>query len=111
MDLAKELGAQEGFSTQRLTLYLPNKDRDGLELPDHTGWVAQARELLSRIGGGATALPPADGTWVNETGNLLWEQTKIVYCYINPDHFLTSIGRLRQFLHDFGRTTNQGEVV
>ena len=42
----------------------------------------EARKLLSHIGGGATAYPPADGNWVDEKGENLWEQTRIVFCYI-----------------------------
>ena len=111
MDLAKELGAQEAFSAQRLTLYLPNKDRVGHELSDHDTWVKKARELLSDIGGGATAYPPADGNWRDDAGQLLWEQTRIVYCYIHSDRFVANIEVLREFVHRFGRETNQGEVV
>jgi hypothetical protein len=111
IDLAKELGAEEEPSTQRLTLYLPDKDQTGHELLELPRRVDQARELLSRIGGGATAFPPADGTWANERGELLWEQTRIVFCYIRPDQFCASVQGLRDFLHHFGRETNQGEVV
>ncbi len=73
IDVAMALGAEESFSSQRLTLYLPNKDRHGQELLDLPQWVEQGRKLLSQIGGGATAFPPADGTWVNETGDVIWE--------------------------------------
>jgi hypothetical protein len=111
MDLGAELGAEGGYSTQRLTLYIPNKDKDGQDLQDLERWVKEARELLSHIGGGSTTYPPADGTWVNEKGELLWEQTRIVYCYIFPDQFRARIKNLREFLHRFGRDTNQGEVV
>ena len=111
IELAKELGAEEEPSSQRLTLYLPDKDQTGRLLPDLHVWVAQARELLSRIGGGATGFPPADGTWIDPAGNLLWEQTRIVYCFILPDRFRARIKELRAFLHRFGRDTNQGEVV
>lgn len=111
IDLGAELGSVDESSTQRLTLYIPNKDKNGQVLKDHDRWVKEARELLSHIGGGATALPPADGTWVDEQGKLLWEQTKIVYCYILPAEFRARIKDLRDFAHRFGRETNQGEVV
>jgi hypothetical protein len=32
MDLAKELGAEEAFSTQKLCLYIPDRDKDGEEV-------------------------------------------------------------------------------
>ena len=111
MDIAKELGAEDEFSTQRLCLYIPNKDKDGGPVQDHEQWVKEAREILSRIGGGSTALPPADGTWETESGGILWEQTVLAYCFVNPDRFEANISVLRTFLHRFGRDTNQGEVV
>jgi hypothetical protein len=111
MDLAKELGAVEDVSTQKLCLYIPDKDKVGGEIRGHDEWVKAARELLSQIGGGATALPPADGTWEMETGEILWERTRLIYCFIDPDLFEANIKKLRGFLHRFGRETNQGEVV
>jgi hypothetical protein len=111
VNLGAALGAEVGTSTQRLTLYLPNKDRENREIADQAAWVNRARQLLTEINGGATALPPADGTWRTDEGNVLWEQTRLVYSYVRPDAFLAQLGRLRQFLHQFGRETNQGEVV
>jgi hypothetical protein len=111
LDLGKELGAQEEYSTQRLTLYLPNKDKDGRDFASLEKWIEEARVLLSQIGRGATALPPADGTWLDEKDKVLWEQTRIVYCFIIPENFLANVHGLRDFVHRFGRETNQGEVV
>ena len=110
-DLGKELGSNEEYSSQRLTLFLPNKDKNGVVLADMEKWVNESRELLSRIGGGSTAYPPADGNWVNEKGEILWEQTRIVFCYVYPDKLVEHATRLRDFLHRFGRETHQGEVV
>ena len=111
MDLARELGAEEGFSTQKLCLYIPDRDKDGGEVRDYERWVNEGREILSRIGGGATALPPADGTWEKANGDILWEQTRLVYCFVDADRFEANIKTLRAFLHRFGSETNQGEVV
>lgn len=110
-DLERILGSQSDFSTQRLTLYVPNKDRNSRKLKDHEHWVKEARALLTAIGGGATAYPPADGTWASETGKIIWEQTRIIYCFIVPERFQEKATDLREFLHRFGRETNQGEVV
>jgi hypothetical protein len=85
-DLGMALGAEEGYSSQRLTLYLPNKDRRGKKLSRLSKWTAEARELLSQIGRGSTTFPPADGNWVDDRGMILWEQTN-------------------EFLHRFGRET------
>jgi hypothetical protein len=38
-DLGKELGAAGNPSAQRLTLYIPNKDRDGGLIDDHKKWT------------------------------------------------------------------------
>jgi hypothetical protein len=111
LDIGEELGADDGYSSQRLTVFIPNKDKDGVVLADVEQWVNEARELLSEIGGDATTYPPADGNWLDEKGENLWEQTRIVYCYIYPDRFHANLNRLRNFLHCFGSATNQGEVV
>src|SRR5438445_7218042 len=70
-DLGRELGADEGYSSQRLTLYIPNKDKAGKKVANLKKWIDEARKLLSHIGGGATAYPPADGNWVDEKGENL----------------------------------------
>jgi hypothetical protein len=111
LDLGKELGATEEPSAQRLTLYIPNKDRNGELIGDHDGWSREAQELLTAIGDGATAFPPVDGTWRKPDGTDLWEQTRIIYTYVDPDKLDANLSRLREFLHRFGRKTNQGRVV
>jgi hypothetical protein len=60
--LSKLLGAIEEPSFQRLTLYIPASDKNGKEIRKLKEWLEKAREILTAIGGGATALPPADGT-------------------------------------------------
>lgn len=111
LNLGKELGATEEPSAQRLTLYIPNKDRDGELVKDHERWTKEAQEILTEIGSGATAFPPVDGTWRKPDGSDLWELTKIIYAYIDPDKLAANMKRLRTFLHRFGRETNQGQVV
>jgi hypothetical protein len=111
LDLGKELGATESPSAQHLTLYIPNKDRNGATFSDYDKWSKGAQALLTDIGSGATAFPPVDGTWRKPDGSDLWEQTRIIYTYIDPDKLAANLPRLRTFLHQFGRETNQGEVV
>ena len=111
LDLVQQLGANEEPFGQRLTLYIPNKDRNGNVLPDHEKWTKEAQELLTEIGDGATSFPPVDGTWRKPDGTDLWEQTKMIYAYIDPDKLAANKGRLRSFLHRFGCKTNQGKVV
>jgi hypothetical protein len=110
-NLGKELGATEEPSAQRLTLYVPNKDCAGALIDDHEKWTQEAQGLLTAIGGGATAFPPVDGTWRKPDGSDLWEQTRIIYTYVDPDRLVENMPGLRAFLHRFGSQTNQGKVV
>lgn len=63
VDLADALGASNVASDQVLTLYIPDKDREGEELGTQRKWVLDAADLLARIGGGVTIMPPAEGGW------------------------------------------------
>lgn len=112
--LAEALGTDAGISIQRFTIYLPDRDRYGNEIPDRDAWKLEAMQLLSEINGGATAFPPVEGAWLNDTEaepELIWETTVMIYSFIKPDSFLDNLPRLREFLHRFGRETNQGEVA
>lgn len=111
MDIGQFLGADGGTSVQSLTLYVPNKDRDGNEIGDQRRWVLAAAQLLARIGGGVTILPPAEGGWQNPDGGLVWESPVLVYTYVRPIEFRALVPELREFLHRLGRETNQGEVA
>jgi hypothetical protein len=111
LDLGNALGATDEPFGQRLTLYVPNKDREGNGVANHAEWCKLAQELLTAIGDGATAFPPVDGTWRKPDGTDLWEQTKIIYTYVDPEKLVANVRRLREFLHRFGRETNQGRVV
>jgi hypothetical protein len=110
LDLAAALGAEREASTQVLSLYIPNKDRHGR--PIRTApWIREAQEIQTKIGEGYTTTPPHDGGWETASGQLRREKTVIVYTYIKPDRFLAHVGVLREFLHRFGRETNQEVVV
>lgn len=111
LDLGKELGANEEPAGQRLTLYVPNKDQDDHLIENHERWCKEAQSLLTDIGNGATAFPPVDGTWRKPDGTDLWELTKIIFTYVDPDKLEANAKRLREFLHRFGRETKQGKVV
>jgi hypothetical protein len=110
-DIATALGADAGVSTQCFTVYVPNKDKDGQEIGDQRKWVLEAIRLLSEINGGATAMPPAEGAWLDPEGDIIWEDPVIVYSSIRPDEFASNLPRLREFLHRMGRETNQGEIA
>lgn len=111
VDLGAALGADAGISTQCFTVYVPNKDRDGKEIGNQRKWVLEAIRLLCEINGGATAMPPVEGGWLNEQAEIIWENPVIVYSFIRPDQFVSKLSRLREFLHHMGRETNQGEIA
>lgn len=111
LDLAQLLGSDAGVSTQCLTIYIPNKDQKGHEIGNQRKWVLEAIQLLSEINGGATAMPPVEGAWRNDEGEIIWEHPVVVYSFIRTDRFLENLSRLRRFLHQLGRETNQGEVA
>jgi hypothetical protein len=111
IDLGDAVGAEESGSIQRLTLYIPSRDRAGVEF-DPSPWVEEALRLLSRIGGGATAMPPADGSWLDpDHDTLVREKVVLAYTFIDPDQLEAMLPELRRFLHKLGRETGQGEVV
>jgi len=119
LKLEEILGAIDEPSVQQLTLYIPNKDKDGRIIKNLEGWIREAQNVLTIIGRGSTTLPPADGTWLKKDvynikelkdEYILKEKTTLVYAYIDPDRFEKNFKSLRAFLHRFGRETNQGEV-
>ena len=92
LDLAKFMGA-EPSAIQRLTLYIPSQDRTGKSF-DAKPWVDEALKLLSRIGGGATVLPPVDGAWIDpESRALITEKVRLVYTFIRPEGFEANVAR------------------
>ena len=111
-DLADALGATESPSQQTLTLYIPDRDREGREIGTQRRWVIEAAELLAKIGGGVTIQPPVEGGWYDAGANrVVWERPVIVYTHVRPKPFVNSLPRLRGFLHRLGRETMQGEVA
>src|SRR5438128_7487956 len=113
----KRLGAHKSNCCKQLTppskgcLYIPNKDQHDQEIGTQRRWVLDAIRLLSEINGGATAIQ-VEGGWVNEDGTIILEHPVIVYSFITrPDEFVKHLPRIRAFLHQLGRETNQGEVA
>jgi len=111
MALGLALGAEKSVSTQCFSIYIPNKDRTGAEIGNQRKWILEAIRLLTEINDGATAMPPVEGAWRNDAGEIIWENPVVVYSYIRTEAFLSNIARLREFLHRMGRETNQGEIA
>ena len=112
LDIAEALGAAEDPGSQVLTVYVPDKDREDREYGEQRKWVLAFAELLNKIGGGVTVMPPAEGGWFDEENQrAIWERTVLVYTYIRPKSFRDRLPDLRALLRRFGRETGQGEVV
>jgi hypothetical protein len=73
--------------------------------------VLEALHILSEIHGGASAMPPVEGGWRNDDGDIIWENPVVVYSYVKPAAFLATLTRMREFLHRMGRETEQGEIA
>ncbi len=118
--LQEILGATEEPASQVVTLYIPNKDKNGKTIRNLNRWKKEAHDILTIFGKGSTMMPPADGTWLRndidsieelKDADILREKTTLIYTYISPDRFEKNLKSLREFLHRFGRETNQGIVV
>jgi hypothetical protein len=110
LDLAQALGA-ENASSQCISIYIPNKDASGKEIGTQRKWVLEAMTLLSEMNGGATVMPAVEGGWLNDQGDIIWENPVVVYSYIRTEPFIAQLSRLREFLHRLGRETRQGEIA
>lgn len=111
LDLAEALGATADVSGDMLTLYIPDKDQHGTEFGTQRQWVLEAVRLLALIGGGVSIMPPVEGGWQRDDGDIVWEHPVLVYSYIRPEAFIRHLPALRSFLHSLGRETNQGEIA
>jgi hypothetical protein len=109
---AEILGAAERVAGERFTIYLPDHDKSGNLVPEISTWVEAAMALLTEANGGATQLAPTVGQWRSDTGQIVTEQTILIYSYLrDAEAFGAKLPDIADFLHLFGRETQQGEVV
>ena len=109
MNLRELFGADDDISGEKLTLYIPDKDRQDREYPDHGVWVDTAATLLAYVNRGSTRMAPAGGKWF-EQGCLVSENTALIYSYIDLERFDRDAEGIAQFVHTFGRRTGQSTV-
>lgn len=96
---------------QRFAVYIPNKDKNG-RLVDQDKWIQATLELLSDICGGATAMPPVRGAWLNrESGMLVVEEPVLVYTFIESDTFARRLNEVVRLVHEIGKKTRQGQMA
>lgn len=112
IDLASVFGALEAPTVERLSIYLPDRDRDSNAVHNIEDWIVASMSLLTDINGGCTRMPANQGEWKSPSGDVVKERTTIIYSYLfDADSFVSGVDKIRAFLHLFGRQTNQGEVL
>lgn len=114
MDLAKRLGAENDVSrAQKFFIYLPDRDASNQPISDIENWLNKAVWLMAEINGGCTRLPAAQGAWFGMNGQTkLFEHTVVIYSYLlKPESFEQRFEEIVEFLHDYGRMTNQDTVM
>ena len=110
INIAEAFGAADGRE-QRFAVYIPNKDKDGNGV-EQEKWVEKTLRLLSDICGGATAMPPIRGAWLNKnSGTLVIEEPVLVYTFIDPDAFAERMQEVVLLEHEIGRETRQGQMA
>jgi len=107
-DFGKALGATDTAYREKVTFFIAHKDRNGDDVPNIDKWVREAETVLSDVGGGATS-SEVRGAWVGDSG-IIYENTTLVYSYATPQAILNNTEQLKNFLREYGRATNQGEV-
>jgi hypothetical protein len=75
-------------------------------------WVDATLKLLSSICGGATAMPPIRGAWLNKaTGKLVIEEPVLVYTFIEPKAFADRLSEVVDLVRAIGSKTQQGQMA
>jgi len=110
INIAEAFGASAGRE-QRFAVYIPNRDKDGNQV-EQEKWIEKTLRLLSEICGGATAMPPIRGAWLNEaSGILVVEEPVLVYTFIDPDEFANRMKEVVDLVHEIGKETRQGQMA
>ena len=110
INIAQQFGVSEARD-QRFSIYIPNKDKSGHKI-DQAKWVDKTLRLLSGICGGATAMPPIRGAWLNDqSGELVIEEPVLVYTFIQPEPFARRLNEIVRLVQEIGKETNQGQMA
>jgi hypothetical protein len=112
MDLGKLLRASDDRSfADKFTIYLPDRDMANRPVRNFGTWVDSAVDMMMDINGGCTRLAPAKGGWY-EDGEYVMEDTVIIYSYLfKPAEFKTRFNEIVEFIHRFGRETDQHTMM
>lgn len=105
-EVAELLGATYEGAKNVFTIYVPNADRDGKVIENHSMWVERIANTLADICSGCSYYP-VNGIWLGKP-----EKTMLIYSSIlDPKKFISSIDEIRTLLHEFGTQTNQHTVL
>ena len=112
IDIGPSLGTESRARTHRFTIYIPDRDRENRPVDDFDAWIDKGMMLLTELNGGCTRLPNTSGHWLSERGEIVKENTALIYSFFwDMAAFERQLPRVREFLHRFGRETNQSEVM
>lgn len=112
---------EDNIITNFVQVYVPNKDRDGKEMPAHIyeKWIIRFKKCLMKLNGGTTTIY-TEGTWVeegiDENGQKvkkdIFEKTAIIKSFvIDEKKFEKGEQEFANLILGFGRDTNQGAVA
>lgn len=93
----------------RTAIYVPSKSATKGDLP-HETFVEKTAIFLSRLFGGATA-SPVTGYWMSGNGELVKEQTTIVYAFGNPDDIEENYDELLDFCAGLKDSMGQESIM
>lgn len=107
-----DFGPGDRIPADRLSIYLPTKDRHGVPIADHKNWVGEAMMLLTTFFGGATHLKGNEGHYFHaDRGVFVKEEVSIVYAYADIERVYHHRDPLKAFIEDFAVNTNQDSVA
>ena len=102
-----------------LTLFIPDRDKEGNKIKGHSNWVKKAQFMMTLIGGGSTTTA-AMGTWLDpqkklmvkkiSPKDLVWERTSIVQTDASQENISEGFNEFYKFVNEFGKNTSQGAV-
>jgi hypothetical protein len=111
VDIAATFGSTVS-RTNRFAIYIPSADKDSKPISDQEAWTQKALKLLTKINGGATAMPPIRGAWFNEgTKEIVIEEPVIVYSFVDPEKFEAHLQEVVKFVDSLAKKTNQGQMA
>jgi hypothetical protein len=116
MQLSEVFGGEESNSSQRITLYLANKNSKSESVKKIDDWLSAGMKLLTEINGGCTAYYNLPGTFkYMDNENIIRrisENTHVLYSYIfNSDDFALYSYKIRNFMYDYGFKTDQNAIM